>query len=60
MPVTPKARVKRVWVQLAAVYKSTQQHEKNVSEKYMQPIRIMKIADKGAIVLFDVMGKGSV
>lgn len=57
VPVTAKLRVKRVWVQSVAVYTSAQEHEQNVSEKYnMQPIRIMRIADKGAIVLLHVMG----
>lgn len=40
---------------LATVYKSTKEHEKNISEKYTQPIKIMKIADKG-VIAFDVMG----
>lgn len=41
---------------MATVYKRIKEHEKTVSEKYMQPIRIMKIADTRAIQ-FDVMGK---
>lgn len=43
-------------VQLASVYKRIKENKKTVSEKYMQPIRIMKIADTRAIQ-FDVMGK---
>lgn len=44
---------------MATVYKCTMEYEKNVSEKYMQPIKIMKVADKGEI-LFDAMGEGSI
>lgn len=44
---------------MATAYKHTKEHEKNVSEKYMQPIKIMKIADKGEI-LFDAKGEGSI
>lgn len=54
--VTPESRVKRVLVQLVALYESAQKHEENVSEKYMQPIRIMKIAD-GLFSLIQWVGR---